>query len=351
MYICISCKYEKCNIENINVKSYNETARTSGFVGLFIYNIMAFIRTHKNRDYTVMCNHHLNNEQLSLKAKGLLSFMLSKPDNWEFSISGLKSQLKEGKSAIRSTLIEIEENGYLKRKRIALNEQQGSKMEYHIFEKPNQKSENQTFDNQTLENRTQVNTNLKVNTEQKLNYIPKNQKNDFSAEDKINDIEVIEPEEVEYLTQFDKDFALLENKIKIEIDKQQKKEKEKSCVKKEKEYSDEVYQCYEDCKLYFEKDLLPNNPNEYENWFDCIDKLNRIDGLAFSDILLIVKSARSDKFWSKNFLSLTKLRRKDKDKIPYWKVFKERFKFEKSKSECTFDAMNDVLKDIQRGNF
>ena len=171
-----------------------------------------------------------------------------------------------------------------------------------------------------------------------INLIPKSQKN-FKAEDKIKDIEVIEPEEVEF------DF---DEHIRTTINNFPKKEKEKSCVKKEKVYSNDVYQCYEDCKVFFEKDLLPNNPNEYESWFECIDKLNRIDGLAFSDILLIVKSARSDKFWSKNFLSLTKLRRKDKDKIPYWKVFKEKFKFEKSKSESTFDAMQQVLNEIQR---
>lgn len=70
-------------------------------------------RVQKTRDYTIMSNTHLRDKRLSLKAKGLLSVMLSLPDEWDYSIDGLVAISKENETAIKTTLKELKENGYL----------------------------------------------------------------------------------------------------------------------------------------------------------------------------------------------------------------------------------------------
>lgn len=69
----------------------------------------------ENKDYTVMTNHHLKDRTLSLKAKGLMSLLLSPPDDWNHTVAGLADFCRDGKDAIRSALKELEEAGYLKR--------------------------------------------------------------------------------------------------------------------------------------------------------------------------------------------------------------------------------------------
>lgn len=72
---------------------------------------MSIIRVDKNQNYTVMSNAHLRDKDLSLKAKGLLSVVLSLPDEWNYSLSGLASISKEGITAIRSAINELQEYG------------------------------------------------------------------------------------------------------------------------------------------------------------------------------------------------------------------------------------------------
>ncbi len=96
---------------------------------------MAVFRKHKNKDFTVMCNHHLRDKKLSLKAKGLLSEMLSNDDDWEYSISSLASMNKEGKDAIQAALKELEESGYLVRTRTT-DEQGRFDCIYDVYEVP-----------------------------------------------------------------------------------------------------------------------------------------------------------------------------------------------------------------------
>ena len=74
---------------------------------------MSVFRIEKTRDYTVMSNHHLKNKALSLKAKGLMSLMLSLPEEWDFSMDGLSRISLEGVDAIRTGLSELEAEGYL----------------------------------------------------------------------------------------------------------------------------------------------------------------------------------------------------------------------------------------------
>lgn len=124
--------------------------------------------------------------------------------------------------------------------------------------------------------------------------------------------------------------------------------KEKSFAKKEKhetDFSFEVRQCLIDCLYHFDSDLRPNE-KDIITWLDTIEKLNRIDKLSFDDILAITIAARSDKFWKKNFCSMLKLRRKDKDKVPYWKVFKEKFKFEQSNTQSMVSNYDQAKKDL-----
>ena len=79
---------------------------------------MAVFRVERTRDYTVMCNHHLKDSNLSLKAKGLLSMMLSLPDEWNYTTRGLAAICKEGVDAIGKTLKELELAGYIIRRQL-----------------------------------------------------------------------------------------------------------------------------------------------------------------------------------------------------------------------------------------
>ena len=74
---------------------------------------MSVFKIEKNKNYTIMSNYHLQDKNLSYKAKGLLSFMLSLPNDWDYSINGLVSISKEGVKAIRNILQELQINGYL----------------------------------------------------------------------------------------------------------------------------------------------------------------------------------------------------------------------------------------------
>ena len=101
---------------------------------------MAVFRVERTRDYTVMCNHHLKDSNLSLKAKGLLSMMLSLPDEWNYTTRGLAAICKEGVDAIGKTLKELELAGYIIRRQLRGKDGRISDTEYTIFEKPRKPS-------------------------------------------------------------------------------------------------------------------------------------------------------------------------------------------------------------------
>lgn len=96
---------------------------------------MAIIKIIKNKDYSVMSNYHLKDKKLSFKAKGLLSFMLSLPEDWDYSISGLSALSKESYKTIRTILKELESKKYL-----VIEKKQNKRgrffYEYFIYEKP-----------------------------------------------------------------------------------------------------------------------------------------------------------------------------------------------------------------------
>ncbi|MBR5365326.1 MAG: helix-turn-helix domain-containing protein [Clostridia bacterium] len=97
---------------------------------------MPIYRAEKNKDYTVMSNAHLKDTRLSLKAKGLLSYMLSLPDDWKFSTRGLVAHCREGADAVRVALKELEAAGYLRRTRIRSGNGSFTEEEWEIHEIP-----------------------------------------------------------------------------------------------------------------------------------------------------------------------------------------------------------------------
>ena len=126
---------------------------------------MSVFRVEKNKGYTVMSNHHLRNHTLSLKAKGLLSQMLSLPDDWDYTLQGLAQINKESIDAIREAVRELERAGYIKRSRERDERGCLRRTVYTIYEQPHAEptpeeptSEEPTQEKPTLENPTQLNT-------------------------------------------------------------------------------------------------------------------------------------------------------------------------------------------------
>lgn len=97
---------------------------------------MAVCRIEKTRDYTVMANHYLRNKALSLKAKGLLSLMLSLPEDWDYTVKGLAYICKDGIDSINGAIKELETAGYMSRQRIRNEKGQLTATEYTIREYP-----------------------------------------------------------------------------------------------------------------------------------------------------------------------------------------------------------------------
>ena len=97
---------------------------------------MSVFRVEKSRDYTVMSNHHLRNNDLSLRAKGLLSQILSLPEDWDYTIAGLAKINKEGKDAVRAAVQELEKAGYIERRQKMDPSGKFGGNEYVVYESP-----------------------------------------------------------------------------------------------------------------------------------------------------------------------------------------------------------------------
>ena len=121
---------------------------------------MAVFRVERNKGYTVMSNHHLRNKELSLKAKGLLSQMLSLPEDWDYTLAGLSYINRESIDAIRTAVWELEKAGYITRRQGRDEKGKMTAIEYTIYEQPQPPAldcpvlENPTADNPILENPT-----------------------------------------------------------------------------------------------------------------------------------------------------------------------------------------------------
>ena len=129
---------------------------------------MAVFRIKTNKNYTNMSNYHFRDKNLSWKAKGILSNMLSLPADWDYSLAGLATLASDGMSATRTAIKELEEHDYLIRRPIRKNGKI-SDWEYIIFECPAMKQEfeksfsgKQVVENQQIENSTQLNTKQSI---------------------------------------------------------------------------------------------------------------------------------------------------------------------------------------------
>ena len=136
---------------------------------------MSVFRVEKNKGYTVMSNHHLRNHTLSLKAKGLLSQMLSLPEDWDYTLQGLAQINKESIDAIREAVRELEHAGYIKRSRERDERGCLRGTVYTIYEQPHAEptpeepaQEEPTQEKPTLENPTQLNTERKNKEKQNI---------------------------------------------------------------------------------------------------------------------------------------------------------------------------------------
>ena len=138
---------------------------------------MSVFRVNKTKNYSVISNYHFKEKGMSLKAKGLLSLMLSLPDDWNYNISGLTKLSKDGKDSVMSALNELEKFGYLIRVRLVNEKGQFNGVEYNIFEEPqqeipvadmpnpaNEKAEKGNTDKPPLLNTNKLNTK-RLNTE------------------------------------------------------------------------------------------------------------------------------------------------------------------------------------------
>ena len=138
---------------------------------------MAVFRIERTRDYTVMSNHHLRNANLSLKAKGLLSMMLSLPEDWNYTTRGLAKICKEGVDAIGAALRELEAAGYIVRHKLRDRQGRISDTEYVIYEQPQLRkpdtdspdTENPYMDKPDTEKPEELNIE-KSNTEKSITY-------------------------------------------------------------------------------------------------------------------------------------------------------------------------------------
>ena len=122
---------------------------------------MAVFRVNKTGDYTVISNNHFKEREMSLKAKGLLSLMLSLPDEWDYSVNGLAALSKDGKDSVMNTLSELELFGYLKRTKLCDDKGRYAGYDYDIYEKPqteNPYPENPDTGKPNTENPPQLNT-------------------------------------------------------------------------------------------------------------------------------------------------------------------------------------------------
>ena len=137
---------------------------------------MSIMRVHKTSNFTVMSNYHFKEKKMSLKAKGLLSLMLSLPDDWDYSVAGLATLSKDGKDSIMSALQELEKFGYLTRVRLTNDKGQFAGIEYNIYEKPQPQnpisekpiSDNENSEKPISEEPQQLNTNSIKNLNNQL---------------------------------------------------------------------------------------------------------------------------------------------------------------------------------------
>lgn len=161
---------------------------------------MAVIRVEKRKDYTMMANYHFKDRSLSLKAKGLMSLMLSLPENWDYTVAGLVTLCRDGRDAVQSALKELENAGYLKRERNRNGKGQMAEAIYTLLEKPVTEkpvTENPAQGNHPQLNTKELNTKLSNTNSSRSSRSSSNNiggKNDFYDDDYSKVLKLFESE-------------------------------------------------------------------------------------------------------------------------------------------------------------
>lgn len=180
---------------------------------------MAVMRVHKNANYTIMSNHHFKEKGMSLKAKGLLSLMLSLPDNWDYSINGLVTLSKDGRDSVMTALQELEKFGYLKRTQLINEKGHFAGYDYDIFECPQNlepNTENPKTEKPKKENHEQLNTNsINDLPNQDIDKIDKRQQPNFLTK-MLVDNDYIQEDEI-FMDQYNYLMDELENEYGFEV--------------------------------------------------------------------------------------------------------------------------------------
>lgn len=266
-------------------------------------------KIEKNKNYTIMSNYHLRDKNLSLKAKGLLSFMLSLPENWDYSLSGLIAVCKEQESSIKSTLKELKEAGYLVIEKVR-GEKGYFEYNYLIYELPselqkskdNPEGENPPVDNPEVENQVQINTN-KINTKEQIDKTDKIDKtindlqkskfiydNDYS--ELTNDlvkrgyIDQFDTEKVYYDNLFEevledndfKDIAIISHYIVSRVIERKFRDEDNNIIKNKFGYYKE--------SLLSNIRKMKNNEIEWDDelgWFKELEEFNEINNDFYDD--------------------------------------------------------------------
>ena len=247
---------------------------------------MATFRVNKTSDYTVISNYHLREKEMSLKAKGLLTLMLSLPEDWDYSISGLASICAENETAIKTGLKELKKFGYLRISKIFPSKERGNKKIeyiYEIFEKPlgedkrqkEQETEKQPVEKQKVENQGVENLPLESQAVENQGQLSTKELNT----NKLNTKEVSTKEYIHVKNEFSQACEDIKNKwIKIaqEYDLSGKQlkidDKRKKAIKNLfKEYSvEELLQAID--KIHISKFMQGDNKNKWQVTFDWLIK-------------------------------------------------------------------------------
>ena len=184
------CVYAECPYQPGKLTAYDAvTFRVKGVEN------MAVFRVERNKGYTVMSNHHLRNKDLSLKAKGLLSQMLSLPENWDYTLKGLSLINRESIDAIRTAVWELEKAGYITRQQNRDGKGKMADMIYTIYEQPQPRPEQPDkaapgLENPVLENPTSDNPT----SENPVSGNPMQLNKDISSKEKsITDVSITDP--------------------------------------------------------------------------------------------------------------------------------------------------------------
>lgn len=252
--------------------------------------------------FTQVPNELLNDIRISLKAKGVYAFMFSKPDNWNFTIGSMSKQLKEGRDGVATAINELKEFDWLDYSKLP-----DGRGEYiiHITTKINE-----------------------PNTD-----IP-NMGNNHNRETPLRDIPIVGKAVPFSNTDYNNNKDLSNNTdIKLHS--------------KNETFSANVNNCFLYILNLFPFHLHPKNIKEICAWKDTIEKLHRIDSIDLKLVYELTKQAREDEFWSKQFLSILKLRKKNKDGIPYIVVFNELFNIKENEQRISRQTKTTITSNTQ----